>query len=256
MTEAYKEFDYGAWFGEDINNQAETGPVYQGLAGVPVAPSLTRLHEAIHRITTHYHPYDLEEAGIDVASLLETKSEKDVLALLEDAGIEASILPSEAIFQVEREWECQPLSSFEPREFETLPNGEVIDGSAFNTHDFERDHPRLFNKAAYARQMVLKRVRDLALQYTSASSQQAREAVQELFRSGIVGRQLGVLEGLQKAVRATSSQERRQRLEHDIREGECLVMQCHAVWQKYAKNEDSQPSSLDAFPFNVREAVV
>ena len=53
-----------------------------------------------------------------------------------------------------------------------------------STHDFERDHGRIFNKAAYARQMVLKRVRDLALQFTSVGSQEARGAVQELFKSG------------------------------------------------------------------------
>ena len=76
------------------------------------------------------------------------------------------------------------------------------------------------------------------------------------FRSWVVEGQLAVLEGLQKALRASSSLERRCHLEQDSRDCECRVFQCHAAWDKYTKEEDSRPPSYASFPFNVKEAVV
>jgi hypothetical protein len=93
---------YEEIWGEGVFEQEDTERSSSCRESVPCAPNRSLFGRALTRITTLYHPFDLAEAGVDVAAMLSCMSEAAVLCELEERGVELSITPSEAAYLLGR----------------------------------------------------------------------------------------------------------------------------------------------------------
>lgn len=138
MEEAYEEFGFeGVFDDDDAEMPSSVGG--DGLADVPVSPRLTLFSRAFERITALYHHFDLEEAGIDVAALLQVRDEEDVVELIEGLCVELSVTANEAarlvskssmrdVFALTADYRVRGDLDLHRREL--LPNGGLVDTSA------------------------------------------------------------------------------------------------------------------------------
>ncbi|MBI1390786.1 MAG: hypothetical protein GC154_20345 [bacterium] len=150
MNEQQREFSYeDIWALEERTLQPHQRRAYDlgtRIDQLPVNSALTPYHAALNRIETLYNPNELRLEGFDVAAMLRTKTETEVLRELEDAGMELAVSAVEIERQLYVMDHGKLLSLPKPKTPYFIRPAPPDESAPFESIDFEREFGPRFNR--------------------------------------------------------------------------------------------------------------
>lgn len=110
-----------------------------------------------------------------------------------------------------------------------------FEDSAFNTHDYYREHPHTgFNKYAYRMRRIMEKVENLAIIFSVLGSEQGRDNTQARYQR-LVNREFkNRLVEIEGRLARTCNPWSRQSLMKKSAELKRRIMDCQKVWEQYA----------------------
>lgn len=191
-----KKFSYGKMF-----DLIEASDEYTGLPhiekakeygidhdDIPVSSRLRRYNDSVGRIDALYNMKELEHIGIDVSEKLMHMSEQELLDEIEELEIEQPVSSMEAYRNMEeiKHVSLNAIPKNMPKEvvygeFESTFDGRTIDISAFGSNDFVSENEQTINKFKYAADKIAEKARDIAIMYSSISTNSLRQDVKDRF---------------------------------------------------------------------------
>jgi len=110
---------------------------------------------------------------------------------------------------------------------------EYLD-SAFNTHDFKRLHPVVFNKQSYRLKKIYERVKDLALTYSCITSKEGKTNTYERFRTLVESEFRDWAVWTMNLIDRTKDPEERQQLRRNLYKLSMRIQECNRIWRENA----------------------
>lgn len=158
---------------------------YLDIEDLPNMAGLTRYEGAKQRIENAYCSYDLQEAGINIDSELQRKTEQQVIDLIERAEVQPAIGTKEIVRLLSDDehelLSCISMAS-STSENSFWQGKPGYDESAFNTHDYLNGQPSYtIDKFRYFAQKVADYGRAIALLHAVVSQPEGKQFLREKF---------------------------------------------------------------------------
>jgi len=210
------------------------------ITGVPVSSALTKLGDALQRLSQMYNLMELEESGYEVKEMLAYMTEQEIVDKLAEAGVEKAITLGEAenVFTCEEWKEITQIPQAKKefliiRQVEEVAAGMVMDVSAFNTIDYLRNATR-FDSYRYFTDKTAESARDLATLHSCTSDETGRMMIKQRYISLINIRYRNYGLRLLSLYRMCRDDGRKAELREKIGEQDRQIRRLSQIWKKYA----------------------